>query len=105
VDPVIRTVPELISLIAAHHATVAARVRPVISVVVTRSRAQLAVVLLERASGPVLADHGHPDDVPGADLNRPAVLVLHPAELGPLSASIPMPALLTRTSSPPSAAI
>src|SRR5580700_7460419 len=47
-----------------------------------RSPAQLAVVFGERATGPVFADRGHPDDVAGADLDRPAVLVLHPAELG-----------------------
>ena len=47
-----------------------------------RLPAQLAVVFGERAGGPVLADRGHPDDVPGADLDRPAAGVLHSAELG-----------------------
>src|SRR6204780_1571736 len=80
--PVTRTVPKLALLIAAHHATGGALARPGDRVVVTRSPAELAVVFLERPSGPVLADRGHPDDVPGADLDRPAAGVLHSAELG-----------------------
>jgi hypothetical protein len=72
----------LISLIAAHHATAEALARPGDRVVVTRSPAQLAVVSLERPSGPVLAGRGHSDDVPGADPGRPAAGVLHSAEPG-----------------------
>jgi hypothetical protein len=78
--PVITTVPELISLIAAHHATAEALACPGDRVVVTPSPAQVAVVFLERAGGPVLADRGHPDDVAGADLDRPAAGILHSAE-------------------------